>query len=99
MGTTLLAGAFFNQGFFRTLVFLMLAFLWGFALYDLAKRHMSGWHKAFWLLVIVLIPLLGALIYLVTRPGLETEQIAVSAGYAGREGEDMAMGGTHHPGI
>jgi hypothetical protein len=90
--TALVAGNFFGQGFFRTLIFLMLAFLWGFALYDLAKSDSAGWSKAIWVVVIIVIPVVGALVYLSTRPSFatETKQIDHST-FDTREREETAI--------
>jgi hypothetical protein len=50
-------------------IFIPLTLLWVFALIDIFGRpDISGWAKAAWLLVILLIPWLGALIYVATRP-------------------------------
>lgn len=39
----------FWQGFFLILIFLPLAFLWGFTLVDLFRRDdLSGWAVALW---------------------------------------------------
>ena len=78
---TPLVAALFDQGFLRTMMFLMLAFLWGFALFDLAKSGSSGASKAIWVLVIVLLPVVGALAYLLShdytpaeRPGVDPRE-------------------------
>jgi hypothetical protein len=63
----LVVGALFNQGFFRTLMLLAVAFLWAFALFDLVRRPMSGVGKAVWIVVIIVLPAIGALIYILTR--------------------------------
>jgi hypothetical protein len=68
MAHSLVVGGFFDKGFLHSLIVLALAFLWGFALYDLATRNLSGKKKVAWLLVIILIPVLGVIIYLVARP-------------------------------
>ena len=50
-------------------IFIPLVLLWVFALIDLFGRpDLGGWGKAIWLLVIIIIPILGALIYIGTRP-------------------------------
>lgn len=50
-------------------VFIPLVFAWAFVLVDMfVRRDLSGWGKAGWLLVIIVLPLLGALIYLIARP-------------------------------
>ena len=64
----LVVAGFFDQGFFRGLLMLGIAFCWGFALYDLARRPMKAWQKVIWFVVILLLPLLGAAIYLLTSP-------------------------------
>jgi Phospholipase_D-nuclease N-terminal len=94
--TSLLAESFFGQGFFRTLFFLMLAFLWGFALFDLAKSHAAGWSKAVWVVVIIVLPFVGALAYLISRPSfaIETNPIDQPA-FDPREREETALEMTH----
>jgi hypothetical protein len=92
----LLAEAFFGQGFFRTFFFLALSFLWGFALFDLAKSHLSGVKKALWLLAIIVIPVFGALVYLMTRPSFALDENPIDRPeFTGREQEEMAIGMTH----
>jgi hypothetical protein len=78
---TPLVAALFDQGFLRTMIFLMLAFLWGFALFELAKSDASGASKAIWALVIVLLPVVGAVAYLLShqyyaaeRPGVDPRE-------------------------
>lgn len=94
--TALVAEAFFGQGFFRTLFFLALAFLWGFALFDLAKSHINGWHKALWLLLIIFIPVIGSFAYLVTRPSFAIDRNPIDdQDLHGREREETAIGMTH----
>ena len=96
MTTALVAEAFFGQGFFRTLIFIGVAFLWGFALYDLAKSRTHGWSKAIWLLVIILLPVLGPLVYLATRPSFVIETNPIDEpGFQGREREEAAVEMTH----
>lgn len=50
-------------------IFLLVIFFWLlitiFA--DIFRRHMSGWAKAAWVIVIIFLPFLGILIYLITR--------------------------------
>jgi len=63
--------------FFILLIFIPLIMLWVFALVDLFRRHdLSGWAKALWAIAIVLLPLLGMLIYFITRPPTEEERQA-----------------------
>ncbi len=59
----------FWQGFFTILIFLPLAFLWGFALVDLfTRKDLSGWAIALWLIAIIIVPIFGVLIYFIARP-------------------------------
>ena len=59
----------FWENFFLFLIFLPLAMMWGFALVDIFRRDdISGFSKALWVVCVILVPFLGTLIYLVTRP-------------------------------
>jgi hypothetical protein len=64
----LLVAGFFDQGFFRGLLMIGIAFCWGFALYDLVHRPLPGWHKAIWFVVILVLPILGAAVYILMSP-------------------------------
>jgi hypothetical protein len=66
------------------LFFLWFAAIWMFVvvLVDVFRRDMSGWAKAGWALLIVLLPLLGVLIYLIARPRHEIDGVAL--GMSGR---------------
>ena len=67
----------FWQVFFILLIFIPLVMLWVFALVDLFQRDdLSGWAKALWAIAIVLFPLLGLLIYFITRPPSPAEEAA-----------------------
>jgi uncharacterized membrane protein len=62
-------GISFWEGFFLLLIWIPVAFMWGFALVDLFRRDdLSGWAIAGWLLVIIILPLLGVLFYFIFRP-------------------------------
>ena len=59
----------FWQGFFLLLIWIPIIFLWAFALVDLFLRDdLSGWAVAGWLILIILLPLLGVLIYFIFSP-------------------------------
>jgi hypothetical protein len=66
-GSFVVAG-FFDNGLFHALLVTGIAFCWGFALYDLVTRDLAGWKKAVWLIVIICLPILGAVIYLLVQP-------------------------------
>ena len=54
-----------------------LVLLWTFALIDLFVRKDIGMAKLIWLLVIIVLPILGAIIYLLVRPSQE-EMVAAA---------------------
>jgi predicted PurR-regulated permease PerM len=70
-----LLGAFWTV----SLVFLWAAWLfaaiWAF-IDNFRRRDHSGWAKALWAIVIILLPYLGVFVYLVTRP------VAVEGAYS-----------------
>ncbi|HEX6681588.1 MAG TPA: PLDc N-terminal domain-containing protein [Candidatus Limnocylindrales bacterium] len=55
--------------FWLLLIFIPLLLIWTFAIIDIFQRQdMTGWLRAVWLLVVLLLPFLGTLIYLIFRP-------------------------------
>lgn len=62
--------------FWLLLIFIPLLLIWGFAIVDIFRRDdLNGWLKALWLVVVILAPFLGTLIYLVLRrPGATPEE-------------------------
>jgi hypothetical protein len=99
MAHAFVVGGFFNQGFLHSLIILALAFLWAFALYDLATRKLSGVKKVAWLLVIILIPFLGVLIYLVVRPEPAYSGGDDRSGMTQQGEQDRRVSEIQHPGI
>ncbi|MDY6793783.1 MAG: SHOCT domain-containing protein [Actinomycetota bacterium] len=69
-------GIGFRQGFLLLIIWIPLVTIWVFVLIDLFQRtDMSGWLKALWVVVIILIPFFGALVYLIFRPfGMQYEE-------------------------
>jgi hypothetical protein len=62
-------GISFWDVFFVMLIWIPLIMIWVFVLMDLFGREdMGGWIKALWVMIIILIPFLGSLIYLIFRP-------------------------------
>lgn len=81
----------FWQVFFILLIFIPLLMLWVFALVDLFQRKdLSGWAKALWAVAIVLFPLIGLLIYFITRPPALEEEAATQRYYEQQAGGDVA---------
>ena len=99
MAHSLVVGGFFNQGFVHALIMLALAFLWGFALYDLATRKLSGTKKVAWLLIIILIPFIGVIVYLVTRPEPAYSGSDERAGMTQQGEQDRRITEIQHTGI
>lgn len=59
----------FANMFFLVLIFVPLVLLWVFTLTDLAhRRDLSGVAKGLWAVAVVLLPVIGMLIYFITRP-------------------------------
>lgn len=58
---------------FWTMLWLFLFFIWIWLLIsifaDIFRREMSGWGKAGWVILLIVLPLLGALIYLIANGG------------------------------
>ena len=55
--------------FFLILIYVPLVMLWVFTLVDLAHRQdLSGIAKGLWAVAVVLLPILGMLVYFITRP-------------------------------
>jgi hypothetical protein len=60
--------------FFLLLIFLPLAMLWVFALVDIFRRHdMGGGSKALWVAIVIVIPFIGALVYIAMRPSVTSD--------------------------
>jgi hypothetical protein len=64
----LVAEGFFGQGFFHAFIYMAVAFTWAFALVELLRSGSRGWVKAVWTLVIIGIPIAGAVAYLLVSP-------------------------------
>ena len=61
-------------------IFIPLIMIWVFALVDLFGRaDLGGGAKVLWLLLIIFLPLFGALIYFLTRPTPAEEEIRAAA--------------------
>lgn len=59
----------FWEIFLLLLIWIPLLILWVFTLTDLARRHdISGLAKGLWAVAVVLLPIIGMIIYFVTRP-------------------------------
>ena len=76
----------FWENFFLLLIFLPLIMIWAFALVDVFRRDdMGGGSKALWVACIILVPFLGTLIYLITRPAGATPEERQMMDQASRE--------------
>ena len=83
MGTLPLALGFWANEL-GGLIWIGVAITWICAIYDLmAKRpDLDGRHRAAWLLLIILFPIVGAVMYFVSRPTLPDEQERMLAAQA-----------------
>ena len=65
--------------------FFWAAFIWMFIVVfaDILRRDMSGWAKAGWIVLILVLPVIGILVYLIARPASANE---VGWAFAGRYG-------------
>jgi hypothetical protein len=66
----------FWDAFWLLLIFVPLLLIWGFALVDVFRRDdLSGWLKAVWVVIVILAPFFGTLIYLIFRkPGATPDE-------------------------
>jgi hypothetical protein len=62
-----LAVSDFLRSVFIVLVATPFILLWGCALWDLIKSHHSGWAIVGWMIVILVIPIIGPMIYFALR--------------------------------
>ncbi len=76
-----LADISFWNAFFLLLIFIPLVMIWAFAIIDIFRRDdLGGVAKAVWLIVVVVLPFVGTLVYLVARrPGATVEERAAMA--------------------
>ena len=82
---------FLDVFWYMLVFFLWLMFFWVFisVVADIFRRDdISGWAKAGWLLLIIVLPLLGILIYVIARPKMTAQDVRMltesAGGAAGR---------------
>jgi hypothetical protein len=64
-----LALTWFWQSFFILLIWVPLVCLWISAIIDIIRRHdLGGGSKALWIVLVLVLPWIGTLIYLIARP-------------------------------
>jgi hypothetical protein len=69
---------FLDVFWYMLLFFLWIMFFWVFisVVADIFRRDdMGGWSKAGWLLLIIVLPLLGILIYVIARPKVTAQDV------------------------
>jgi hypothetical protein len=65
----------FWDAFWLLLIYIPLLLVWGYALVDIFRRDdLSGLAKALWVIVVILLPFIGTLIYLLFRPAGATPE-------------------------
>jgi hypothetical protein len=74
----LIADISFWQAFLLLLIFVPLVLIWGLAVVDIFRRDdIGGVGKAVWLVVVIVLPFIGTLVYLVLRrPGATKQERA-----------------------
>jgi len=76
----------FWDTFWLLLIFIPLLLVWGFALVDIFRRDdLAGWLKALWVVVVVIAPFFGTLVYLIFRPPGATPDERKAMDQASRE--------------
>jgi hypothetical protein len=90
------AASSFVEALLVCLIVLPVAFLWGAAVFEIIRRHESGWSVAGWLLLVFILPVIGALLYFAIRP---TPAVNAQAAYMAqadlqREAAAQPIGGT-----
>ena len=81
-----LADIGFWNFFWLLLIYIPLLLIWVFALVDIFRRDdLSGVWKAIWVIVVILIPFFGTLIYLLFRPVGATRQERAAIDQASKE--------------
>jgi hypothetical protein len=72
--------------FWLLLIFIPLLLIWGFAVIDIFRRDdLTGLMKALWIVVVIVLPFIGTLIYLVFRPPGATPDERTAMEEASRE--------------
>jgi len=75
----------FWNAFFLLLIYIPLLMVWGFAVLDIFRRDdIHGVAKAVWLVVVIVLPFIGTLIYLLMRPAGATKEERVAIEDASR---------------
>ena len=74
-----LAAYTFVQVLFVCLIVIPLACLWVAAIFDIIRSHRSGWGVAGWLLIVCILPVIGALAYFAMRPTKDDPEAAYMA--------------------
>jgi hypothetical protein len=56
-------------GFIAILFYIPFLFLWGFTLVDVfMRKDLHAWSKMLWALFVLFVPLIGVLVYFISRP-------------------------------
>jgi hypothetical protein len=79
------------QTFWFLFVLVPLTIAWAFSVFDIFRRDdLSGWAKALWFVVVLVVPWLGTFLYLLFRPR-EVSQEVVRAQAAAREAYERSL--------
>lgn len=61
------------------LVGLLVVVIWGISIFDILRRHLGRQRTAAWLLIVILLPLVGSILYWVMRKPTDAEIRAAGA--------------------
>jgi hypothetical protein len=79
------------QTFWVLFVLVPLTIAWAFSVFDIFRRSdLSGWAKAVWFVVVLVLPWFGTFLYLIFRPREVTPEIA-RAQSAAREAYEKSL--------
>ena len=92
---SVLAVSDFLHSVFIILVATPFILLWGCALFDLIRGHHTGWAIVGWMVVILVIPIVGPLIYFALRkpPAPDAEQAYLAERALQQEAARRPVGG------
>jgi hypothetical protein len=71
---------------------ILVLIIWAISVYDIVRRHLGAGRTAAWLLIVIILPFLGSLVYWAMRPATSDELDAYAG--ADRELRDQAR---RHP--
>jgi hypothetical protein len=56
------------MSFLWGVILLLLLVLWALSIYDIVRRHLGGKRTVAWILIVVILPVIGTILYWAMRP-------------------------------